>query len=91
MATKSKVIFESPPGVFRVNLNDLEQGGEGGRISLVTDASENDHLSEEEKITGVTVLLNYRKDKPMEAWPKNRAEMEKRRFTVRITEEAPAK
>lgn len=61
--------FVSPPAVFRINENSVDQAGEGGRISIVADNIEDDRLTEDFKMLGATVLLNYRKDEPMRAFP----------------------
>jgi hypothetical protein len=89
----------TPAGAFRLTENDVEKDFDGGRIVLVADNGDQakspanpagDALSEDAKITGITVVINYRKDEPMRAWPSLRDDIAKRRFTVRITEEPQA-
>jgi hypothetical protein len=74
--------FISPAGVFRVNRNTVEEAGDGGQISIVTDATEDDTLNARDKIAGATVLFNYRKDDPLRNWPFRKATMEEERYTV---------
>lgn len=76
------IAFISPVGVLRVNRNDVEQGGEGGMISIVADNSEDDTLSEKQQITGVTTILNFRKDAPMRDFPFRRGTMDEERYTL---------
>lgn len=76
------IAFVSPTGVLRVNENTVNSGGEGGRVSIVADNSEDDTLSESMRIMGVTVLLNYRKNSPMFDWPAMQATMDEERYTL---------
>lgn len=86
-----KVIFKTPDGSVRVQINDVEQAGDGGRLVLVNDNQENDELFEVAKIQAVNLIINYRKDDPMRIWPALRADLDARRFTITVTEVLPGK
>lgn len=84
-------VFQTPAGAARVNINDVQQGGEGGRVSIVFDTTEpagDDSLFEDMKMHGGTLILNYRKDDPMRAFPATREAMETARYTITLTKEA---
>lgn len=50
--------------------NDRMNRGEGGAVVLVADATMlPDELVEEGKVTNVTLVINYRRDRPMERYP----------------------
>lgn len=94
MATTTKL--KTPKGSLRVTENDIERPYDGGRIVLVADNGEfaktadnpsGDKLSEDMKIMGITVIINYRKDDPMKEWPSTKEDMEKKRYVLTITEE----
>lgn len=84
-------VFQTPKGAARVNINDVEQAGEGGRVSIVFDTTEpkgDDTLFEEMKMYGGTLILNFRKDGPMRDFPATREEMEAARYTITVQREA---
>lgn len=86
---KGEKIFDSGPGALRLQENDKEADYDGGRIVLVADVNSlPKELVKEEDLTNITVLLNYREDKPMEKWPLAREDRARRRFRLTITEEA---
>jgi hypothetical protein len=86
----------TPLGVLRVIENDFPRDFEGGRIVLVADNSDPakpsntpnlDLLSEDMKIQGITVIINYRKNAAMADWPAVGSDGgEPRRFTLNIKE-----
>lgn len=84
----ASVRFISPSAVFRIQENTVKQRGEGGRVSLVADNTEDDTLTEDMKIMAATVLLNYRKDKPMLDFPEP-AEDGGKRWSLILVEHAP--
>jgi hypothetical protein len=65
----AKVKFLSTSGVMRLQENGVNAAGEGGRIAITGDNIEDDRMSEDQKLAGVSLVLNYRKDEPMEAFP----------------------
>lgn len=88
----------TPLGALRLIENDITRNFEGGRIVLVADNSDPDKpqntpnldlLSEDMKITQITVMINYRKNAAMVDWPASPEEIKARRFTLHIAE-APA-
>jgi hypothetical protein len=87
--------FKTPLGALRVAENDVEKDFDGGRVALVADNGEQAKTETnpsgdalfEDKILGISVVINYRKDEPMRDWPSIREEIAKRRFTLHITEE----
>jgi hypothetical protein len=85
----------TPLGCLRVVENDFQKDFEGGRIVLVADNSDParpsntpnlDLLSEDMKIQGITVIINYRKNAAMADWPALGGDAEPRRFTLNIKE-----
>lgn len=76
-----------PVGAFRITENDIDMDADGGRIVLTADAPALGELVEAPNfITQVTVVINYRKDEPMKAYPNRREDRAKRRFSVEIDE-----
>jgi hypothetical protein len=75
--------------VFRINENGVKQGGEGGRISIQADNVEDDRLTEDQKLMGATLLLNFRKDEPMMAFPEPVDAGGKRWSVILVEHEAP--
>lgn len=91
-----KIDLTTPAGALRLIENDIEKNFPGGRIVLVGDNGpdaktaanpDGDQLSEDMKITQVTVLINYRKNDAMVDWPRTADDQRTRRFTLHITEE----
>jgi hypothetical protein len=65
----SKVKFVTPTGVMRLQENGINVAGEGGRIAMVADNTEDDRMTEDMKLAGCSAVLNFRKDEPMEEYP----------------------
>lgn len=86
----ASVKFVSPAGVFRLQRNDVNQAGEGGAVALVADNTEDDTLTEDFKITALTFLMNFRKDKPMLDYPEPRTD-EGKRYSIILIEHTPPK
>jgi hypothetical protein len=86
----SRVKWVSPTAVFRINENSVDQAGEGGRISIVADNVEDDKLTEDMKMLGATVLLNYRKDEPMRQFPLPAQAGRKRWSVILVEHDLPA-
>lgn len=88
MSKKDSVVFQSPEGSVRLTENDVEQDADGGRIVLVADAPSlgNDFVEGEEKVSNITLVINYRRDDPMRKWPATREDRARRRFTVNVKE-----
>lgn len=84
------VKFITPSGVMRMQTNDVDQLGDGGRVAMVADNSEDDTLSEEFKITAVSWLMNFRKDKPMLDYPRPKDDGGKRYSVILIEHTPPA-
>ena len=84
----ARVKFVSPAGVLRLQENGVKQRGEGGRVAFAGDNTEDDTLTEEMKITAVSFLLNFRKDKPMLDYPEP-VEDGGRRYSVVLIEHDP--
>lgn len=82
----SKVIFQTPVAGMLVTDNDMEAPFDGGRVVLSLSGAANGILYEQ-AITGVTVLINHRRDEPMAKWPLTRAQKEGRKFRVLIVED----
>lgn len=85
------VRFVTPVGALRTQINDVNQLGQGGRVALVADNSgEDDSLSEDFKITGVSLILNFRKDNPMRDYPEPANDGGKRYSIILIEHTPPA-
>lgn len=78
----------TPAGALRLTENDVEAAFDGGRIvfSLASGALA-EVLFDEEKVTGVTAMINFRKDEPMRKFPATRVEREAKRYTLLLVEE----
>lgn len=86
-----KEIFRTPAGALLCNVNDMEQLQDGGRVTFAL-ANEEDgqkSLYYDSQINGVGVVINFMRDKGMEVFPTNKADMGEKRFTLVITEESP--
>lgn len=92
-----RIDLTTPPEALRLTVNDVDRTSEsGGRVTLIADNSDPakpantegvDLLSEDMKITQITVLINYRKSGPMKDWPREGTDEQKqRRFAMRIWE-----
>lgn len=88
----------TPLGALRVQENDFQRNFEGGRVVLVADNTDPnkpantpdlDLLSEDMKIQGITIIINYRKNAAMADWPQTPEELAARRFTLNIKEVVP--
>lgn len=87
----ARAVFKSPPTLW-VQENDRATEAPGGRIVLVADTG-SDALREELEDLGlqaVTVLVNYRRNAPMDAWPLEAADREARRYQAVLLDAAPA-
>lgn len=84
----ASVRWVSPPAVFRITENGVKQGGEGGRISISADNTEDDRMTEDMKLVAATLMLNFRKDEPMSAFPEP-ADAGATRWSVILVEHAP--
>ena len=67
---------------LRVSENDVEQRFDGGRVVLAVNVVPGSKLYEDEKLSGLTVLLNFRADEPMRSWPVTRVEKERYEYQV---------
>lgn len=76
---------------LRVQENDIETTFDGGRVVLGVNVTPGSKLYEDEKLSGLTVLLNFRADDPMRAWPSTRVEKEAWEYQVVISRRAVAK
>jgi hypothetical protein len=85
----ARVRYLSPTAVYRMQENGWPGAGEGGRISLVADNIEDDRLTDDQKIVGSTVMLNFRKDDPMKEYPLP-VEAGGKRWTVILVEHTAA-
>jgi hypothetical protein len=85
----SDLLFQTPKGVLRLTENDINMDADGGRVVFTADANDLgvDVVEGDEKLAQVTVVLNYRRDKPMEKYPITREDRARRRFTLSIREE----
>lgn len=80
--------FSTPVGALRCTENDVEMPADGGRVIFTLPPGPlTDELYENQKITGVTVLLNYRKDEPMRDHPATREQKEAERYTLYLVKE----
>jgi hypothetical protein len=87
MAKKHATTMLDAPGI-RLQENDVNMDADGGRVVLVADANSlPKELVKGRALSNVTIVLNYREDEPMSAWPTTREERTRRRFRVTITEE----
>lgn len=73
---------------LRVTENDIEAPYDGGRVVLTANVTLGTDLFEEQKLSGVTCMLNYRLDKAMAQWPATRAEKEKYEYEIVINRRA---
>lgn len=72
---------------LRVQVNDVEQLGEGGRVVLVADGNcLGKSFVRETDIQQVTVVLNYLEDDSMRAYPSMRLNDANERYSVMIVE-----
>jgi hypothetical protein len=83
----------TPLGALRLVENDIAKNFPGGRVVLVADNGEfaktptnpdGDQLSEDMKIMGITVIINYRKNEAMADWPQSAEEISDARFTLNL-------
>lgn len=82
-----KEIYRTPKGAVRVQLNDVEQAGEGGRVALVADPISDITMFDEQKLVGVSLTFNFRRDEPMRVYPYDKVGMDKKRYTLVLLEE----
>jgi hypothetical protein len=77
------VIFATAIDAVRLQENDRNMDFDGGRVVLVGASPEADA-----EVQGTTLVVNYRRDEPMDRWPLTREERAARRFTLLVLEGA---
>lgn len=82
-----KEIFRSPTGAMRVNRNDVEQAGDGGMVSVVADVMQDAKMFDDQKLIGLSLTFNFRRDDPMKAFPYTKDGMAGKRYTLVLFEE----
>lgn len=89
-----KLIYKTPKGFAKCIDNDIEQDADGGRVTITAQdqfqiPGSKESMYDDQKLLAASVVLNFRKDEPMEVFPRTREEKARRRFTVEIYEEEP--
>lgn len=88
---EKQIAFSTPVGALRCTENDVEMPADGGRIIFtLPNSPAAEELYENQKVNGVTLLVNYRKDEPMRAHPATREEKEAERYTLYLVKEPRA-
>lgn len=86
----AQTMLLATPQVLRVQENDASTAPHGGRIVLVADATMLGEMTEApDYLQQVTVVLVYRRNEPMQAWPLTRPDRARRRFALAIYEGDP--
>lgn len=86
-----KEVFRTPTGALTCSINDMEQAQDGGRVMLAL-ANESDASKElyyDRQINGVSVVVNYLRDKGMDVFPTLKEGMLAKRYTLILIEEQP--
>lgn len=86
--TEFKEVFHAEG--LRVQENDVESSFDGGRIVLGVNVTPGSKLYEDEKLSGLTTLLNFRADDPMRKWPSTRVEKDTFEYQIVISRRAVA-